>query len=1175
MRLLRRIWKFLTSRFLWTLVGLGLLAALIWVFGPLLAFGDARPLADETVRLAVIALIFAAWLIWLIIAQRRAIRANRLFVAEIATEPAASPGDEAMAAVSAKFQEILGELKRRKLGRRFLRDMPWYVIIGPPATGKTTALKQSGLSFPLDLSDDLHGVGGTRNCDWFFTEEAVLIDTAGRYTQQESAPELDAAEWLGFLDLLKKHRGRRALNGVIVALSIDSLAEGDAAIRAHGRAIRKRLTELMERLEIRLPVYLMLTKADLIKGFEPFFSDLTTQDREQVWGATFAPGIRVDGGEAARELALLSSELERRLTPRLEAEENLATRAAIFRFPSQVASLAEPLRLLVDTVFGESRYEASAWLRGVYLTSATQEGTPIDRLTAALASSFGLPAQPAPAAPRTAKRSFFLKDLLTRVVFQEAGLGTFDPAAEERRIWIWRGAAVAAAAVVVVAGLVFTLAYLGNRGAITAQAGQLERLQVILAPVAARQAPIEPLDLDLALGAVNEIAAARTAPPATFAARLGPSAATELDRAQEAAYARGLRNILEPRMVALLEATMWRDIRDPDFLLDALKTYRMMTGLSQMDPEFAKTWWATRLPDHAPIAPFPTEAAADHQFAAIDRMAVAGSYVPPDEALVAQALVAICAIPLPVRAYNALLSDPAATALPEWVPAVHAGPNGARVLTRISGRTLRVGIPGIFTYDGFHDVVLELLEDVAAQAALDRSVFAGGCPESADVSVTTLAEDMLKLYYEDFIAQWDGFLRDVTLAPLTDLRVASENLRDLASTDSAMKRLLTAVVRETDLTRVEEDAGGGSAVPRGAGRLLSKLGTVGRLAKQGARIIPVGGGAAAAADISGEPVAAHFRPIRAAIEEVDGQPPGLDDAVAALAALSSVLQTVAASPNPDEAIRRQGGLAELTGAVANQAVGLPDPLDVWLAGIARDFRDFAEEAVVSQLNAIWRADVLPFCQAALAGRYPFASGSTIDVNTADFQRLFGPGGMIDAFTNDHLLPYIDTNARPWRWRADLGLNSEALAAFEQARRIRDALFPGGAGPIMNFTIEPKDLSGNAARVALNVDGQIANYFHSAARPLPMSWPGRDGTGVVTLTFAPVDGSPEVMVSETGSWAWLRMIRGGRLGATSLPELYTLRLAARGFYADFELRAASVDNPFDLQMFGQFTCPTQI
>ncbi|TIV90665.1 MAG: type VI secretion system membrane subunit TssM, partial [Mesorhizobium sp.] len=123
-----------------------------------------------------------------------------------------------------------------------------------------------------------------RNCDWFFSENAVLIDTAGRYVQQESQPDVDATEWLGFLDLLKKHRGRRALNGVIVALSIDALSEGDEAIKAHGRKIRRRLAELNDRLEIRLPVYLMLTKADLIKGFEAFFGGLSTTAREQVWG---------------------------------------------------------------------------------------------------------------------------------------------------------------------------------------------------------------------------------------------------------------------------------------------------------------------------------------------------------------------------------------------------------------------------------------------------------------------------------------------------------------------------------------------------------------------------------------------------------------------------------------------------------------------------------------------------------------------------------------------------------------------------------------------------------------------------------------------------------------------------------------------------------------------------
>ena len=1179
MFILRFLWAVLTSRWLWTLIGLTLLSLIIWVFGPIVRVGESEPFASETVRIVLIALLVIFCLIWLIVAQRRAIRANRMFVAEIAApavEKSLSPGEQSVAAVGAKFQDVMAELKRRKLGgRKFLREMPWYVIVGPPATGKTTALRQSGLNFPIDLTDDLQGVGGTRNCDWFFTENAVLIDTAGRYVQQESQPDVDAAEWLGFLDLLKKHRGRRALNGVIVALSIDALSDGDEAIRAHGRKIRRRLTELNERLGIRLPVYLMLTKADLIKGFEAFFDGLSTSAREQVWGTTFALDQRVDGKTIAREISALATELERRLVPRLEDEDTLATRAEIFRFPAQLGSLSEPIEVLVDSMFGESRYEESAWLRGVYLTSATQEGAPIDRLTAALASSFGLPARRAMPVSRVEKRSFFLKNLLTDVIFKEAGLGTFDPQAQRRRAWIWRGAAAASGAAVLLAGLMFTLAYYDNRNAITAQAEQFEALQVPLTAVASSPASADPLDIELALAAMTEVANSRTEPPNRARDVFGPSAAPELLRAQTDTYNHALRNVLEPRMVALLEATMWRQIRDPEFLLGALKTYRMMTGLSQMDTQFAQDWWVNELPEFAPTAPFPTPDAEEHQLAAMQRMTVDDSYIAPDPALVAEALKSVCTISLPARAYKQLLADPAVAELKEWIPINFAGPNGAKVLARRSDKTLRVGIPGAYTYKGFHEAVLARLEDVAAQAALDRAVFAGGCSENAETSVSALSEDILKLYYEDFIAQWDSLLRDIRLAPLTDLNVASENLKDLSSADSALKRLVTAVVQETELTRSDEaPAGDNKAASKGASKLLGKIGKIGKLAKTGAKLLPRAG-SAGEVDLTGALVAEHYKPLKGVIAEVDGQPPALDAAVVSLTALSNVLQTVAASPDPEEAIKKQGGLAELTGAVARQAQILPDPIDDWLGGIAGDTSGLTEKAVTSELNAIWRADILPFCQAALNNRYPFTPDSAVDVNVRDFARLFGPGGLIDAFINDHLISYVDTTSQPWKWRADFGLDDSALAAFEQARRIRDDLFPAGAGPVMSFTLEPKDLSPSVTRVTLNVDGQSIVYYNNATRPQPMTWPGKDGTGVITLAFQPIDGSPEVMVSETGSWAWLRMLRGGRFTGTALSDVYSLRLGAKSLYADFELRAASVENPYNLEMFKRLSCPPQI
>ncbi|MDQ2065699.1 type VI secretion system membrane subunit TssM [Xinfangfangia sp. CPCC 101601] len=1180
MRFIKSLFRFLISRKLWTCIGVVVLCALIWQFGPLLAFGDLHPLDATLNRLIAIGLVVILWLFSILLGQLRAARKNRMFVTDLTAPPpvaAARPGDANLAAIQTKFAEVLDQMKKSRLGaKKFLREMPWYVIIGPPGTGKTTALKQSGLHFPIDLSDDIKGVGGTRNCDWFFTDTAVLVDTAGRYVEQASDPEIDAAEWGGFLDLLKKHRGKRALNGVIVTLSLQELLGDEAALRAHGKTIRKRLAELRERLQIQLPVYVMLTKVDLVPGFEAFFADLTSAEREQVWGATLPTDVRPEGTVIARELRGLLSRLESRLSARMAEDASQNWRAEVFRFPAQIESLEASLRILIETVFGESRYEEAPWLRGFYFTSAAQEGSPIDRMLSDMAGAYGLRAEANPRRAAAEARSYFLHDLLAGVIFPEAGLGQFDRGAEERRLWIWRGSVAAAALAVTLAGLGFLYSYLNQSGLIADQSRLTADLSQRLANVASRQAPTDPLDLDVALQAMTEIEAAQSPGAASVLALVGPSARQDLDRAQKIAFEHGLKTILEPRMVALLEATMWREIRNPEYLLGALKSYLMLTGQAPYDRDFLSFWWAEVLPSHAPIPPFPTEAALAHQLAALDRAGgdEASERIAPDAALIAQSLEAICTVPLSVRAYNSLMQDGAVTGLPEWIAADVAGPNAAKVLTRLSGKPLRSGVPGAFTYAGFHHTILPLIPEIAAQAALDRAVFTGGCAESSDTSVTALERDILKLYSDDFIAQWDGFLRDIRLASITDLTAATENLKDLASPDSTLKRLLRAVVAETDLMAVPEEAEASAdtdGLVKAATKRLGKLGSLISKADKTADKIGVGGTPAEPADPPGQSIATHFAALKSTIQEVDGVPPRLADAEAALGALANELQTVSASPDPEAALLARGGLPQLTGQLTNVAKILPDPVDDWLTGLAGDTISVTRDAVVAQLNARWKADVLPFCTSATAGRYPFETSSVIDVNTADFQRLFGPSGLIDSFTNTHLLAYVDTTVRPWAWRADFGLSAEGLQPFEKARSIRDALFPGGAGPIMSFTLEPTDLSANAARVTLNVDGHELVYFNSATRPVAMTWPGKDGTNLISLSFAPVDGTGETLTSETGAWAWLRMI-SGRLKATAQPEEFLLTLSSGGYRASFKLRAASVENPFNLTMFGNFKCP---
>ena len=569
----------------------------------------------------------------------------------------------------------------------------------------------------------------------------MLIDTAGRYVQQESQPEVDAAEWLGFLDLLKKHRGRRALNGVIVALPVDVARRGRRGDprawprdpQAPGRAQRA----------ARDPPA-GLSAADQGRPDQGLRAELRRPRRPPSASRSGARPSRPASASTPARSAASSPRWSRGSRRRVGAAHGgrggrWPTRAEIFRFPAQVASLDAPLQLLVETVFGESRYEESAWLRGFYLTSATQEGTPIDRLVGALASSFGLPAAPRHAAPRVEQRSFFLRRLLTDVIFSEAGLGTLDPQAEQRRaLDLARRGGRRCRACWCSATLAFTVSYLANRGAVAAQAGEFDRLRGAAGagrrpPGAGRAAPTSTWRSTRSTEvAERPRAAARRPSPASSAPRPRP----EIAAAQDDAYDHALRNILEPRMVALLEATMWRQIRDPDFLLGALKTYRMMTGLSQMDPDFAEDWWTNGLPEFAATPPFPTEAAQAHQLAAIDRMPLRRELHRAGRRAGRRGAAERLLDPAAARAYDALLADPAATALPDWVPANFAGPNGAKVFTRRSGKTLRVGIDG-------HLHLRRLPRRRARRGwrtsrrrpALDRAVFAGGCAESAETSV--------------------------------------------------------------------------------------------------------------------------------------------------------------------------------------------------------------------------------------------------------------------------------------------------------------------------------------------------------------------------------------------------------------------------------------------------------
>ncbi|RLW71507.1 MAG: hypothetical protein B6D71_01795, partial [gamma proteobacterium symbiont of Stewartia floridana] len=182
---MQAILRIIKNRWFVAILGLIAISLIIWLIGPLFGFAGSEPLASPMARLIAIGVIILLW---------AANQARRLFAARKKNQQMLESvvGQKEQTSVStqesAEEVQILGQrlddairiLKESKLGGKqdsqYLYQLPWYMFIGPPGSGKTTALLNSGLHFPLadKLGNDaVQGIGGTRNCDWWFTDDAV------------------------------------------------------------------------------------------------------------------------------------------------------------------------------------------------------------------------------------------------------------------------------------------------------------------------------------------------------------------------------------------------------------------------------------------------------------------------------------------------------------------------------------------------------------------------------------------------------------------------------------------------------------------------------------------------------------------------------------------------------------------------------------------------------------------------------------------------------------------------------------------------------------------------------------------------------------------------------------------------------------------------------------------
>jgi len=1167
-------------------LGLGSLGAVIYLAGPFIAIGEWRPLENHIVRQVAILLLVAAMagIVSLDLFKRRN---SAKEIADGISGADQAVSDEPV--LKERMKDALATLKTASGNKSsYLYDLPWYVIIGPPGAGKTTALVNSGLKFPLARGATpaaIAGVGGTRYCDWWFTEEAVLIDTAGRYTTQDSNGKADKDSWLAFLDILKKSRSRQPINGVLVAISIeDLLALPKQELALHADAIRMRLLELHQKLRVSFPVYALFTKADLVAGFTEYFAYLGEASRRQVWGATFQTADKTQNlvGQIPLEFDRLLQRLSEETLDRLQDEPTPQHRVQLFGFPAQMARLKHQIHDFLNQIFEPTRYHVNANLRGFYFTSGTQQGTPIDQLIGSLARTFGAEEVGTGSYSGTGK-SFFLGDVISKVIIGEADWVSTDRAAV-RRALILKTAALSLIGLLAIGLTAAWLISYKRNADLIAESLQADGAYASAGAPLIKQTLIADRDLDKVLPLLYRL---RNAPagyasrsePVTLSARYGLNQQPRLLSPAKAAYHAALERMFRPRLLYRLEEQLNARISEPAFVYEALKVYLMLGGQQVPDHELIRSWMQRDWSDELYPGATNTEGRRlldENLVAMFDLETEQAPLVELDGLLITQAQNALARLSVSQRAYEFLKSEARSSTAGDWIAARRGGPDMAVVFETTTGRPLdTLRVPAFFTYDGFHQKFIARLPGLSERMKRERWVLGDAGQQSAiEQQYDNLAGDLLNIYANEFVTTWRTALGSLRLKKLMVDKPKYEVLRALSAPTSPMLQMLASLRDETMLTK-ERAKPANTPASTAAAAVAPALFTNAPDGPPGAAI------------------EAQFKPYHAVLDGDSTRRP-IDATIANLNDIAQNLTLIV--ENPQLLAQATAGLQSQVAALRNNAARMPPPFSDMLRNAAGEFEGSIAASTAGQILQSLRDQVTPVCQQTTANRYPFVRSGSQEVPLADFAKLFSPNGVMDKFFAQYLAPYADTSRSDWVWRKESpvgrSFSPETLKQFQNAAYIRDAFFQTGGGvPAVSFAIRPPGASGPGVTVKTEIGGTtitspttpglVTSSLFGAPQAAPSSppssnppttvlWPGPSPKTSISVSN---DSGPPSVLERVGPWSLFRMLEAGSLVAKAETASATFIVAGREL--NYQISTGSLRNPLNMSVLRDFRCPSGI
>lgn len=978
-------------------------------------------------------------------------------------------------------QRFLSKKSIHKFGKSIrLTQLPSYLLIGPTHAGKTTLLARSQINFILQRQfhhQTLEALQPSEHCDWWVTKDVSIIDVPGNYISLHhihkdpsiKPPSLYPVLWKALLKIIKKFR--RGVDGILIALPLPEIMKqhDPKQFQLLLKELLQRLNELKAVFPQSVPCYLIITKCDVLNGFEEFFAESDDEEISQAWGISLADTKNKKlSDEFIEQFNALIKKINGQLIWRLNQERNPMARPYIKDFPLEL----ERIKAFVQEFIKKWLLNKPALrLQGIYLTSSIQRRPEPAKTTIEEENHQRVLQLFKP--PRPSSRAYFIKQFLNKAfVVDKAEYPVVV------RTFSWVKACALVLSVASIIGVGYLLGKDFEHGVNDAYSLQNYFTQYQLA-IQKNQDPDEHLLQAIVLLDTLK----KTAKYEGFKLDLDYLLSFYSHKAQQNAmfvYQQTLRSILLPEIKNYMEEYLKNPMnKDSEMIYAVLKSYLMMADAKNFQSDFFLATLRDILPKSL------NKTAQAHLMEHLNTVfSIHRTPVAIDTNSINKTRQYLTSMSNIQLAYVILKNINSNNAAYE----INLGVNNAKNPVFTSQQTISA-IPHMFTGKAFATIFSQDAVVAAQEAAMGNWVL-GIKPDTennADLA-NSLIEQLRITYLNNYIDLWESLLANIHLQTPKDLAQTDALILNLTRADSPLLQLLQTFHDNTYFEPILSTS--------------PKFQQLGQLVE------------------TRDPSTSQLYQVLTSLQSLHRF---IQTIVTAenerKAAFNAVSYRMKHQETPDTILQLR--------LIADKC---PAPLKKWLDKIANKTWHFLMQDAAKYIDTSWQEKVVKIYETDIADRYPFSNSTKQEVGLQQFANFFGKPGTITDFYTHYLQPFVDNTGTEWHWKTvdnmRLPLSDKILHDMQMAMQIHHIFFPNGDNkPFVQFALQPFKFGKGIKQVKLTInDKQVIDEKKKNASPHVIAWPNNVLLKKTSIQLVLQKPKKIIRREFPGAWGWFKLVK---------------------------------------------------